>query len=189
MAEGHRRITNFGNEAGTGAAEAATLETVGPAKRERRSLRYYRPLKKKALAPRVEAAATFETTELDPRITLVDAAVASFGESPQLEMVLGRDDRVRLKDDLVVTTPWRQICALRIKSATGKMFVGTGWFIGQGLLVTAGHCVYMHKEGGWPASIEVLPELHGTKALPAMRSTRFGSAEGWVNRRATSTTA
>ena len=187
MSDGHRRITNFGNEADARRPEVAILEAAGPVKRERRSLRYYTPLLRKKLGAIQEVAGP--EMDLDD-VTLVDAAVASFGESPQLEMVLGRDDRVRLKDDLVVTTPWRQICALRIKSATGKMFVGTGWFIGQGLLVTAGHCVYMHKEGGWPASIEVLPELHGTKALPAMRSTRFGSAEGWVkDRRATSTTA
>lgn len=182
MSDGHRRITNFGTEAGTGSAEAVILEAVGPAKRERRSLRYYRPLLRKKLAS-VQEASEPETGVLDD-VTIVDAAVASFGESPLLEVVIGRDDRVRLKDDLISRAPWRQICALRIKSTTGKLYVGTGWFVGSGLLVTAGHCVYLHKEGGWPTSIDVLPQLHGTQSLLPMRATRFGSVTGWVEEQA-----
>lgn len=178
MSDGHRRITNFGSEAGTGHADAAIPEAAGPTKRERPSLRYYRPLSRKELAP-IEEGSGPEMGSIDD-MTIVDAAVASFGESPLLEVVIGRDDRVRLKNDLITKAPWRQICALRISSTTGKIYVGTGWFIGPGLLATAGHCVYLHKEGGWPASIEVLPELRGSKSLPRIRATRFGSVAGWV---------
>jgi len=178
MADSHHRITNFGSEASTGQVEAAILEVAGPAKRERRSLRYYRPLPRKELTPIQEARGPGMGSMDD--VTIIDAAVASFGESPLLEVVIGRDDRVRLKNDLIKETPWRQICALRITSTTGKMYVGTAWFIGPSLLATAGHCVYLHKEGGWPASIEVLPELRGSKSLPVIRATRFGSVAGWV---------
>jgi glutamyl endopeptidase len=110
-----------------------------------------------------------------------DAAEASFGETTLLEAVIGNDDRVRLADALTQTNPWRQICSLRIRATTGKSYVGTGWFIGRQVLATAGHCVYLQKEGGWPESIDVSPGRSGN-AEPYGRVTarRFATVDGWI---------
>jgi glutamyl endopeptidase len=110
-----------------------------------------------------------------------DAADASFGDTTILEVIIGNDDRVRLPAGLNRTNPWRQICALRIRAATGKLFVGTGWFIGPQVLATAGHCVFLQKEGGWPDSIEVIPARSGAEEpFGRLTSRRFASVDGWV---------
>src|SRR5262245_20546243 len=81
----------------------------------------------------------------------------------------------------MLSNPWRQICALRIKAKDGKLFVGTGWFIGPKTLLTAGHCVFMQNEGGWAASIEIIPAKHGdTEPFGRVTATRFASVDGWV---------
>ena len=114
--------------------------------------------------------------------SLPDASVASFGQTSMLEAVIGNDDRVRVDDARMLSNPWRQICALRITAESGSMFVGTGWFIGSRTLLTAGHCVFMQKEGGWPKSIEVIPGRHGsTEPFGRAIATRFASVDGWVD--------
>jgi V8-like Glu-specific endopeptidase len=72
--------------------------------------------------------------------------------------------------------PWRQICALRIHAPTGTSYVGTAWFIGPGILATAGHCVFLRNEGGWATSIDVIPgrrrergvDAHGVRYAPVV---------------------
>jgi V8-like Glu-specific endopeptidase len=111
-----------------------------------------------------------------------DAAEASFGETLILEAIIGNDDRVRAPDDFMRTNPWRQICALRIRSRTGRSFVGTGWFISPRLLATAGHCVFMRDEGGWAASIDVIPGKFGDQDPYGRRtSSIFATVDGWVD--------
>jgi V8-like Glu-specific endopeptidase len=110
-----------------------------------------------------------------------DASEASFGGTTLLEAVIGNDDRVRLADALTHTNPWRQICSLLIRASTGAAYVGTGWFIGPQVLATAGHCVFLQKEGGWADTIEVAPGRSGA-AEPYGRLTahRFASVDGWL---------
>ena len=47
--------------------------------------------------------------------------------------------------------------------------------------MTAGHCVYLHNEGGWAKSITVMPGRNGS-ALPfgASTATSFRSVTGWT---------
>jgi glutamyl endopeptidase len=115
---------------------------------------------------------------------LPDVAVASMGDATMLEVVLGRDDRVRVASSQVSQPPWRMICALRIKSRSGRMYVGTAWFIAPKVLATAGHCVFLHDDGGWAESITVIPRKDGnSEPLGKLNATRFGSVDGWtVNR-------
>lgn len=111
----------------------------------------------------------------------IDAYFASFDE-PQLENVIGADDRTRINP--TTNYPWRAICALRIRSATGKNYVGTGWLISPRTVITAGHCVFMHNEGGWAQSIEVIPALNGSsRPYGSGSSSVFRSVTGWTNSR------
>jgi V8-like Glu-specific endopeptidase len=120
-------------------------------------------------------------TETSP-VLLPDAAVASFGNRKMLEVVIGDDDREAVTN--VLATPWKKIAALRIKAKNGLTYVGTAWFISPTVLATAGHCVFMHDEGGWPASIEVIPALDGTQRFfGSVVSQKFESSDGWVNDR------
>lgn len=101
------------------------------------------------------------------------------------ESVIGTDERVRVLDtDL---TPWRMICALRIRGASGATMVGTGWFAGPRTVVTAGHCVHDDRYlGGWASTVEVIPGLNGAGTGPGTRpyagvtTERVSSVDRWV---------
>jgi V8-like Glu-specific endopeptidase len=67
------------------------------------------------------------------------------------------------------------------------MWIGTGWFVGPKLLVTAGHCVYIKNSGvsgrdGWVKKIVAMPGRDGT-TLPhgSATSSSFGTVVGWAN--------
>lgn len=62
------------------------------------------------------------------------------------EAICGGDDRVKVTDTSVM--PYKAICKLYMRSASGKNYVGTGWLTHSNKLYTAGHCVYDHEEGG-----------------------------------------
>ena len=110
---------------------------------------------------------------------LENAWFASYNKERGLEIVIGRDDRVQVKNTKAF--PFRAICSLRMTSKTGKRYIGTGWLIGPRTVITAGHCVYFHKEGGWPKSIEVIPGRNGkSKPYGSCVATNFRSVTGWT---------
>ena len=108
----------------------------------------------------------------------VDEAVVE--ETAQMiETIIGADDRVRITHTTRV--PWRHYCALRITFPSGATYRGTGFFIGPRAVATAGHCVYMHSQGGWARRIQVIPGANGTKKpFKEAVATSFRSTKGWV---------
>ena len=95
------------------------------------------------------------------------------------EVVIGRDDRKRMTT--TKANPWKRICHLRIQAANGHFFLGTGFFIGPRTIVTAGHCVYMHDQGGWAKQITVTPGRNATETpFKSYAATAFRSVKGWV---------
>jgi glutamyl endopeptidase len=98
-----------------------------------------------------------------------------------LESVLFADERTR-----IVSTdqqPWKLICALEIDAPWG-VFVGTGWFAGPHMLITAGHCVFDKKQmGGWARQITVTPGRdRELKPFNSIVATRFSSVDAWIER-------
>jgi len=99
-----------------------------------------------------------------------------------LEVIIGNDDRVRITQTQSI--PWRRICALRITFPSGSTFRGTGFFIGSRAVATAGHCVYMHNQGGWATKVEVIPGCNGaSRPFGQAESRSFRSTTGWVQSR------
>jgi V8-like Glu-specific endopeptidase len=94
------------------------------------------------------------------------------------EMVLGGDDRVEVVN--VQGTPFRWVCQLLISAANGSSWLGTGWLAAPGLVITAGHCVYMHNQGGWVRQVDVLPARNGPTEPYLFVSTEPYSVDGWV---------
>lgn len=108
--------------------------------------------------------------------TVVDEAVAV------IEVIIGTDDRVRIRNTNQI--PWRRICALRITFPTGAVYRGTGFLIGPRAVATAGHCVYLHGQGGWASKVEVIPGADGpSRPFGSAESSQFRSVGGWVNDR------
>lgn len=123
----------------------------------------------------------------------VDAYYGSFGgiedraeleglPESALEVVIGPDDRVEVSN--TETYPWRCICSLRINAADGRSFIGTGWLVSPRVVVTAGHCIYLHDAGGWADSIEVIPGRRGSHMPYGSVSTgSLRSVRGWTESR------
>ncbi|MEA2717650.1 MAG: hypothetical protein QOI99_1967 [Actinomycetota bacterium] len=193
--EGHRPVRNTDpvSTVPSSMVESSLESFVAPAPRpiEPVVLPYYRPPRR----PNRPAAELFNEAFVPEGFTpgaagddvgdgdgfVRDAAEGSFGETMLLEAVIGNDDRVRVDDSLLRTNPWRQICALRIRSRSGAGYVGTAWFIGPRVLATAGHCVFMHKEGGWAEEIVVIPGKFGaTEPFGRVTARTFASVDGWI---------
>lgn len=135
--------------------------------------------------PEVFSAAAEPAVEpLAPDLSgLRDVGVASFGSPPQLEAVLGTDERVRVTR--TARFPWRVTASLLITAADNSQWIGTGWFISPRTLATAGHCVFIKDSGisgrdGWVKKIQVMPGRNGSQ-LPfgGISATEFWTVEGW----------
>lgn len=98
------------------------------------------------------------------------------------EVVIGKDDRIQITN--TTAYPWRTICSLRITAKDGSGWIGTGWLVGPRTVITAGHCVYMHKHGGWARRIEVIPGRNGsTRPYGSCNSSSFRSVKGWTKKK------
>jgi V8-like Glu-specific endopeptidase len=107
-----------------------------------------------------------------------------YGSQPpvEYEIVHGADDRVRVGN--TTAYPFRTICHLEITAANGRNYIGTGAFIGPRVVLTAGHCVYIHGDGGWARSVKVIPGRNGAgKPYGEAVGTRYHSVKGWTNSR------
>jgi glutamyl endopeptidase len=94
------------------------------------------------------------------------------------EVIIGEDDRRRVYE--TTKYPYGCICSLSILSRSGVRFVGTGWLADERTVVTAGHCLYMHREGGWAALIDVYPGRNGPEKPFAAKAARVWSTRGWT---------
>jgi glutamyl endopeptidase len=95
------------------------------------------------------------------------------------EVVIGKDDRIQITN--TTTIPWRWICALRITAANNTSWIGTGWLVGPRTVITAGHCVFMHGQGGWVKRVEVIPGSNGAqRPYGSAVATSFRSVSGWA---------
>lgn len=116
----------------------------------------------------------------DESVETDEAAIEAFRQQIEaLEVVIGQDDRVQIANTTVI--PWKRICHLKIQAANGKNYLGTGFFIGPRTILTAGHCVYIHGQGGWAKQIVVTPGRNDTnEPFGKFTSTTFRSVQGWV---------
>ncbi len=128
----------------------------------------------------MEAALEFTAPDLSG---LQDIGVASFGDPPHLEAVIGIDERVPITN--TTQYPWRVNASLLITAADNSQWIGTGWFISPRTLVTAGHCVFIKNSGipgrdGWVKKIQVMPGRNGPE-LPfgGITATEFWTVQGW----------
>jgi glutamyl endopeptidase len=78
------------------------------------------------------------------------------------ESVCGNDERVRITP--TTQNPWRWNCQLIITLQSGGKARGTGFLIGNGTVMTAGHCVHPGKGGNtkFYKQIEVIPGMDGS---------------------------
>lgn len=128
----------------------------------------------------LEGIVEFKVPDLEG---LKDIGIASYGEPPFLETVIGTDERVRITD--TKKFPWRVTASLLITAADNSQWIGTGWLISPRTLITAGHCVYIKHSGvaardGWVKKIQVMPGRNGmTLPYGGISATEFWTVQGW----------
>jgi len=128
------------------------------------------------LLQEAQAKESFETGMEAIDETLVEEAARA------MEVILGKDDRLRITN--TTSIPWRRVCALRITFPSGSIYRGTGFLIGPRAVATAGHCVFLHDQGGWARKVEVIPGANGsTRPHGQAESSVFRSVHGWVTGR------
>jgi glutamyl endopeptidase len=136
-------------------------------------------------ATEYEGSVGGETTDEAQALPPQDALLGSYEAGPPLmstEVIIGSDDRVRVGNTGVY--PWRAICGLKITAANGRRFIGTGWLVAPRTVITAGHCVFMHNEGGWARSVEVVPGLNdASRPFGSAFSGALRSVTGWTQSR------
>ncbi|MEU9919577.1 trypsin-like peptidase domain-containing protein [Streptomyces sp. NPDC051001] len=118
--------------------------------------------------------------------TVVSGVIASAGSRGEgaetntmvRELVIADDDRILVRDTRQV--PYRWTCRLDILAANGTRWNATGWFAAPGLVVTAGHCVYLHNQGGWAVAVQVQPARDGDDEPYTASTVGLYSVTGWV---------
>lgn len=126
-----------------------------------------------------------EALEATVPIPLRPIGEASFGPAVFTETVHGEDDRVQIQG--TSKYPWRAHASLRVTAADDSMWIGTGWFVGPRLLVTAGHVVHIKGSGvegrdGWVKRMVVMPGRNGAdEPYGHTTSSRFWSVRGWTD--------
>ncbi len=98
------------------------------------------------------------------------------------ESICGTDNRTKVTGTMAL--PFKAICKLYMKSATGKNYIGTGWLSHSNKLYTAGHCIYDHDEGGWMQNIIVVPGKSGSnEPFGRFTAAELITTNGWINNR------
>ena len=102
--------------------------------------------------------------------------------------VIDLDDRVQVT--ATSRFPWNAICRLQITCQDGTTLAGTGWLGGPRTVITAGHCVYKKKHGGWAVSIKVIPGCRGASEAKwpygSVVSSRYRTVKSWIESEAPS---
>ncbi len=106
--------------------------------------------------------------------------LANLSEELSIERIFGPDDRDEVHDTTL--HPFSCLCALDIVAPNNQKFVGTGWLIDSQTVITAGHCVYMRKLGGWAKAIDVYPGRNGKRIYRRGNAKQLISVRGWTEK-------
>ena len=95
------------------------------------------------------------------------------------ETVCGPDNRIKVTNTRVM--PYQAICKLYMRTTTSKNYIGSGFLTHANKVVTAGHCVYDHDEGGWMDSVIVVPAKNGTsEPYGRFNASRVAAVKAWT---------
>ena len=162
-----------------GASEASFNPQTG----EERTNMLYKPERKRVYPTRVQPlwpgnlGPNAERNEID-----ADATEQRDNNDDRNFSVIGADNRTRITN--TTAYPWRTMTKLYMTFPNNSRFICSGALINAKYVLTAGHCVYSHTNGGWARSIEVIPGLRGTyKPYGSAFTSYMRSYVGWTRDR------
>jgi len=92
------------------------------------------------------------------------------------------DDRERVVSPS--SFPWRTICKLYITAQDGSRYIASGFMVDNFHVLTCGHCVYLHDDGGWASEIKVVPGMaEDIEPFGHAYSTYMRCPTGWTSSR------
>jgi len=90
------------------------------------------------------------------------------------------DDRERITN--TTSYPWRTICKLFITAADDSQFIGSGFIVDEFHILTCGHCVYIHDNGGWVSELLIIPGMdEDYYPFAYAYAINFRTYTGWIN--------
>lgn len=165
--------------------EGQNLEITIQASGQNLSTAAYQPPKTEADSrnpqPVSGVAPAAATREIDPSlekdIPLTRAPDGRYVFDPTV--IIGPDDRVRVGNP--AAWPWSVQGHMIMRFPNGKTYIGSGTMVNRHHVLTAGHCVYSHSDGGWATSIQFNPAQNDSN-LPfgSAVATRLASVVGWT---------
>ncbi|MFB8787927.1 MAG: trypsin-like serine protease [Potamolinea sp.] len=100
-------------------------------------------------------AQKLRTAGTTPRVTR-----SSEGRAPNTESVIGTDQRYLINK--TTRYPWRAMTKIYMTYPNRRTYMCSGALVSAKYVLTAGHCVYSKRDGGYATKIEVIPGLNGT---------------------------
>ncbi|NGX49951.1 MAG: Extracellular metalloprotease [Candidatus Anoxychlamydiales bacterium] len=95
------------------------------------------------------------------------------------ETIFPPDDRQRITN--TDEYPWTSITKLYITAEDDTKWIGSGAIIDEFHVLTAGHNVYLHDNGGWASSVEVIAGMDGSyEPFGSAMVTDMRSYTGWT---------
>jgi len=91
-----------------------------------------------------------------PELSVVEPYAGLLAGTNTAEAVIGGDGRVVYNNQVF---PGRTIVKLYISASDGSNWVGSGAIVDNFHVLTAGHCAFLPDNGGWAASIEIVPGM------------------------------
>lgn len=89
------------------------------------------------------------------------------------------DDRVKITT--TSTYPWSTIVKLFITAADDTEWIGSGAMLDEFHILTCGHCIYLHDNGGWADEVKVIPGMDGSyEPFGHAYATYFRTYTGWT---------
>jgi glutamyl endopeptidase len=125
-----------------------------------------------------------ETSDSYPTSSYETVVPSSYGASSleiglQTSYPFPPDDRVIIND--TTSFPWRTICKLYITTQDDTYLIGSGAIIDEWHILTAGHCVYIHENGGWAKEVKIVPGMDGSyEPYGHTYASYFRAYTGWI---------
>ena len=124
------------------------------------------------------------TTQLQPIIPSFTGTLNEdyiFEESPIVKMSYPFPPDDRQKVTSTSSYPWRTICKLFITAQDNTQFIGSGFIVDEFHILTCGHCIYIHENGGWVSEVEVIPGMDGSfTPYGVAYATDYRTYTGWT---------
>ncbi len=118
-----------------------------------------------------------ESAQIDTDSGLVDKG--DDDDLFQSEVVIGPDDRKRVTP--TNRWPWSVHGHMRMRFPNGKTYIGTGTVVNRHHVLTAGHCIYSKRDGGWATSVSFeAARDDGARPFGTQFATRLLSVKGWT---------